>query len=172
MRPLGTKWASEAAAAGLVGHQAGKDGLIEAHDTQNRLVRIWADDAGAVQESRTSDTGFHPQLTEEQIAAIKTCLAAHNPRTEEFHGEPVFDAASVNAVTVKRIASVAGDVNAQLKALRLSVWAMYVKDNPGGFSLEERNKAASIIADSLSMHAQVEAIRLEGAAFKSEKKLT
>lgn len=78
MKPIGPTWSSEAVAAGLAGHAWGADGLIEVHDQQNRLVKIWKEDAGAVQESRMADVGSHPQLTESQITAIKTFLATHD----------------------------------------------------------------------------------------------
>lgn len=91
MRPIGPKWASEA--AGLPTHSYGADGIIEVHDQQNRLVKIWKDDAGVVQESRTPEpkvAGYdaegkpclkdpvYVQATEEQINTIKTVLASHD----------------------------------------------------------------------------------------------
>lgn len=87
MKPIGPTWEEEQRAAGLAPHQAGSDGLIEVHDQQNRLVKIWKDDAGVVQESRTADIGAHPQVSDAQIAAIKNCLAAHN------EASPLSDAA-------------------------------------------------------------------------------
>lgn len=169
MRPIGPKWVSEAAAAGLCGHQVGADGLIEVHDQQGRLVRIWKDDAGLVQETRIADLGNHPQVAEVQIDAIKTALAAHDSTPITFQGAQVWDAASVDAVTVKRIAAIAGDINSQIKALRLAVWAEHVKGNGNAFGQDDKDKADTIIAASLALNTQVEAIRAEGIAFKQSK---
>lgn len=79
MRPIGPTWAEDAGGASLVGHSFGADGLIEVHDVQNRLRRIYADDNGSIRDLPIVDTGAHRQVAETQIAAIKTALAAHDP---------------------------------------------------------------------------------------------
>lgn len=144
-------------------------GVVECHDEQGRLVKVWKDDAGLVQESRSADTGALAQLTESHIAALKAVLAAHDSTPIMFQGEQVWDAASVDAVTVKRIMAVAGDINSQIKSLRLAVWAEHVKGNGNAFGQADKDKADAIIAASLALNTQVEAIRAEGVAFKQSK---
>ena len=78
----GPAWEDESRVAGLHGLAFSMSaGIIECHDSLNRLVNIWKDSMGSVQESRVAGIGAHAQLTEQQIAAIKAVLTAHNPAT-------------------------------------------------------------------------------------------
>lgn len=79
MKPIGPTFGREAIAAGLPdGFSFGVNGIIECHDVQNNLVKIWKDDAGTVCETRAFDHGTHAQLSEQQITAIKNCRASHD----------------------------------------------------------------------------------------------
>lgn len=134
-------------------------------------LALLVDGVGWVENHATRNLDPLPDsLTQAQKDAINQVVYAHvytAPAT--YNGIEVWSAATVDAVTVKRIEGIAGDINSQLKALRLAVWAQHVKSNGNAFGQADKDKADAIIATSLAMNAQIEAIRAEGIALKQSK---
>lgn len=105
-------------------------------------------------------------------AGCTLCVEDAPPVLPTFQDMTVLTAADVDVVTAKRIRALIGGVDPiqeQLKGLRQVAWAEHVKANPGDFSQADQDKASTIIAASLTLNEQIEAIRAEGKAFKQSK---